>query len=267
MEFIPLWGIFWGTVFCALLCHEIGFRMGCSLPAKGLGGDQNHISALSQATLALLAFLLAFCFGVASDRFNDRRELVIEEANAIGTTYLRADFLEPDVKARVQSSLKEYVAIRQDYIADPKNLKEILDKSDRLEVEIWQEAVKVGTRRDSELISLFVDSLNNMIDLQSRRIAASLYARLPPTVWLALYLLMALSFLSIGYQAGNSTKRGLPATLMMTFALAIVLTMVADLDRATEGFLKASLEPMRDLAIKMGIKVQKNPGRQKAGID
>ncbi len=248
---LPLWAVFLVTIIVSLLAVEIGYRLG-----NKFGKDQQDgtaVSTMVQSILALLAFLLAFTFGIASERFNERREFIINEANSIGTTYLRADFLAPPARKEVQDLLREYVSWRQHPVANAEFLARGLDVAGKLQARIWSVAVANG-RLDlnSDIGALFVESVNETIDLHSSRVAAGIYARVPETVWLALYLLMFLGLSSIGYQSGCARSRSIMTTTILVLSFAIVILLIADLDRPNEGFLQSNLQPMKDLAKKIG---------------
>ncbi len=90
LDYLPLWVIYLLTVGLGLLAEELGFHLGKYWKARHPDEQESHIGAMIAASLGLWAFLLAFLVGIAANRFDARRELVVEEANSIGTTYLRA---------------------------------------------------------------------------------------------------------------------------------------------------------------------------------
>ncbi|HEY9869327.1 MAG TPA: hypothetical protein V6D08_09190 [Candidatus Obscuribacterales bacterium] len=260
IDHIPLWALSIVTVAIVLLAVETGFRLGAFFSSKSKPEHESSVGMMVQATLALLAFLLAFTFGIASDRFNDRRVLIIEEANAIGTTYLRADFLPEANRKVVQNLLREYVDLRVRLQRDPNRLRQALADSNQLQQRLWQQAVTMGRANlDSDVAALFIESLNEMIDLQSKRIAAGLYARIPENIWETLYLMVFLAIAAMGYQAGTAGARNWPITGALALSFAIVMVMIADLDRPMEGVLKASQQPLIDLSNRIG---PPTPGRQ-----
>lgn len=109
LDQIPLWMFFILTIFLAMLCVEGGFSLG----RRNAANEQEAVvSFMVGSMLSLLAFMLAFTFGLAATRFDERRALVVEESNAIGTTYLRTDFIEEPLRTNVRNLLREYVDIR-----------------------------------------------------------------------------------------------------------------------------------------------------------
>jgi hypothetical protein len=100
---------------------------------------------------------------------------------------------------------------------------------------------------DSELRSLFVSSLNEMIDLHQSRVTVGLQYRVPGTVWLAVYILSALSMLAVGYQVGMSGVRRLRGTPVVAAAFSLVILMITDIDRPGEGLMRVSQQPIADV--------------------
>jgi hypothetical protein len=150
---------------------EIGYHLGLR---KKEGETPKGISSMIQATLALLAFLLAFTFGIAADRFNDRRVLVIEDTNAIQTTYMRADLLPDDAKNAIQKILRRYVQVRVGLAHDPKLIWHTRVDSEALHKQLWDETVKVArAHMDQDVMALFVESVNDVIDVHTKRVGST----------------------------------------------------------------------------------------------
>src|ERR1044072_2223445 len=111
LDALPLWGLFIVILLVVLLSVEGGYRLGKYRRSRSEQEKEAPVGAMVGATLGLLAFILAFTFGLAAGRFDTRRQLVLDEANAIGTTYLRAGML-PDRGEQIRNLLREYVAVR-----------------------------------------------------------------------------------------------------------------------------------------------------------
>ena len=198
------------------------------------------------AVLGLLAFILAFTFGMAASRFEARKQLVLEEANAIGTTYLRAGLLPQTQGLEVKRLLREYAEVRLNRQFE--SIQELLKKSEAIHGRLWsQTELLVHEDMDSELRSLFVASLNELIDLHQSRKTVGLQYHIPGTVWFVLYLLSALSMLSVGYQVGMSGLRRLRGTPVLVTSFSLVIVMIADIDRPSEGFVRVGQQPIADV--------------------
>ncbi len=216
-------------------------------------------SATVGATLALLAFTLAFTFAMAASRYDTRKQLVLEEANAIGTTYLRALLLPTLQASEVRELLRRYVDARLEAAAQPGKRSEALARSEQLHELLWRQAVAAGSAQaDSVMTGLFIASLNDVIDLHAKRLAAW-RNRIPPTIWLFLYLTAVLGMASMGYHTGLTGSRRTAAVIFLTLAFSGAMALIADLDRPQQGLIRVSQQAMQDLQASMRADAQLRP--------
>jgi hypothetical protein len=213
--------------------------------------QETPVSAVVGATTALLAFLLAFTFGLAAARFDAKRALLLDEINAIGTAFLRTGLIPEPHGAAVRALLKEYVDIRVELARHPENAKQLIQRSEQLQGLMWPhaEALAEADLRNPDIVSLFVDSLNQMFDLQTKRITVGVFYRMPTVMWIALFALTILSMLEVGYLLGMFERANWLLVLILSLALSTVLLLIADLDRTGGGaaLIKVELQPMFDL--------------------
>lgn len=234
-----------------LLLLFIAFEGGVFLGKKHrLAADQEDkapIGSIVAAALGLLAFLLAFTFGIAAAKFDERRMLVIDEANAIGTTYLRAGYLANPYQTEIKRLLKEYVSIRLEALK-PGKLAEGIKKSEELQDMLWLRAIAIAEKNpDSVVVGLFITSLNEVIDLHTKRVNIGVHFRLPIVIWGILYFVTLLAIGSLGYQIGLFHARYIGLSLLLILTFSSVIVLIADLDRPQEGFLKVSQQSLIDL--------------------
>ncbi len=250
----PIWLLALVTILIVLLSIEGGYRSGLILSRRyGIEND-SPLSVISGAVFGLLAFLLAFTFGILYNRFDARKELVRQEANAIGTTFLRTDFIpEPD-RTRSVNLLKEYLNVRIDVVQtlDLSKMPKAMMETDRLQRQLWKLAV-VNARLDmnSDVASLYVASLNEVIDIHSLRLARGYQARTSPGLWFSLYALLLLSMFLIGYQIAMAGSGRSPASIILAISFTVVFILIAALDRPQEGFFKVSQQPLISLRLTM----------------
>jgi hypothetical protein len=250
---MPLLFLFVFTLVGVFAAIEVGFRLGLRQPLASKEQVEGASNSMIQATLALLAFLLAFTFGIAADRFNDRRVLVIEDTNAIQTAYLRADLLPDDSKNAIQKLLRQYVQVRVGLSENPKLIWQTRTESEKLHKQIWDETTKVArAHMDQDVMALFVESINEVIDVHTQRVSARLYARIPESIWIMMYTIMFFGMMALGYQSGVERARSWMITVSLVLSFAMLTVLIADLDSPTEGLLMASQEPMLDLGKKLG---------------
>ena len=248
LDLVPLWLLFLAIFFLSGLALECGYRLGKWRHEHAAEEKETPVNAMVGSILGLLAFLLAFTFSLAATRFDARRQVVLEEANAIGTTYLRTRLLPEPQRSETAKLLREYVDVRVRGVAEGTVL-EAVTRSEVLQESLWSEAVKASENKDanSVITSLFIQSLNETIDVHAKRVYVGARSRIPVIIWAGLFALALLGMASVGYQAGLSVTRRSPAMLGMVLAFAGVFYLIADLDRGQEGFLTVSQQPLIDL--------------------
>jgi hypothetical protein len=249
---IPVTGVFVVLAVISLVAYEVGFRVGRWWQARTPDEKEGPTGMLVGSLLALMAFLLAVTMGMASDRFDTRRGLVLDEANSIGTTYLRAGFLPEPAATEVRELLREYVPLRINS-ADLDARAANFARSSAIHAQLWAitEALEPA-EGGSETFALFVESLNDTIDLHASRVAAIVYARVPETVLLLLVVGVALTLGMVGYSAGLTRRRSPITAVVLVIILGAVITLVVDLDRPRRGFLTVSQQPLIDLQEQIG---------------
>ncbi|MGH9764410.1 MAG: hypothetical protein ACREDR_19465 [Blastocatellia bacterium] len=243
---IPLWALLLLTVVVGLLSVEIGYRLARYRRKRSEAEKEAPVGGMVGGALGLLAFMLAFTFGLATSRFEERRQIVVAEANAIGTTYLRAAMLPEPMRTQTRDLLRQYVEIRIEGI-NAGNAGLVLSKSDELQDRLWSEAVAATEKDRSPIVGLFVDSLNEVIDLHAKRVMVGLRSRIPGAIWTALYLLAILAMVAMGYHEGLTGSGRSLAVLPLVVAFCIVLILVVDVDRPGEGLVEVSQQTMVDL--------------------
>jgi hypothetical protein len=244
----PLWLVFVVTVGVVLLAVELGFRGGIYRARKSEDERQAPIDPMVGSTLGLLAFVLAFTFGMATSRYDTRKQLVLDDVIAIRTTDLRAQLLPEPHRDAIRALLREYVDVRLGGALTPGKLPQALLRSEELQDQLWTSATSLP---ETPFVAPYVQALIQMIDLHSKRVGAALHNRIPGTIWTALYCMTALAMAITGYRAGIAGKRSMIATLTMVLAFSSVIVLIADLDRPQEGFVKVSQQAMLDLQARL----------------
>jgi protein-S-isoprenylcysteine O-methyltransferase Ste14 len=246
---LPLWGVFGVTVLVVSLSVEGGFRLGRHRGRRPEREEEAPVGSMVGATLGLLAFILAFTFGMAASRFDTRKELVLDEANAIGTTYLRAELLPEPERTQIRNLLREYVDVRLPKgVLTHEKINQAIVRSEELQGQLWSQAVVMSEKTPNSVIAgLFIQSLNEVIDLHSKRVTAALRNRIPGSIWVALYFVAVFAMVAMGYHTGLTGRRSLVANIAIILAFSAVILLIADLDRPGEGVLKVSQQSMLDL--------------------
>lgn len=244
---LPFWCVFLITVALALLSVEAGLWLGKYQAQGSEAAKQVALSDLVRATSGLLVFMLAFTFSLAASRFDARRTAVLDEANAIGTTYLRAGLLPDPYRAETRRLLRQYVEVRLKAVQSGK-IQEAIAPAEDIQARLWAEAEAAGGKNSGSIVAgLFISSLNDVIDLHAKRVMLGLRNRIPTSIWAALFFLEVCALGMMGYHSGLKGVPRLPAILPMALSFSVVLLLIVDLDRPQEGSLKVSQEPLTDL--------------------
>lgn len=198
------------------------------------------------AVLALLGLLLGFTFSLAIERFEARRALVLEDANAIGTAYLRTQLLGEPHRTRLSHLIVEYtdnmVLLAK---APPIQIPPLLAVDDKLLTDIWAAtAAGYDSIRDLAYSSTFVSAINSMIDEDGARRAAR-QAHVPTPVFAVLLIYLIVTAGVLGYVL--STRRGRVPALFLMALVIMSLLLIIDIDRPTTGTLRESQLPMEQL--------------------
>lgn len=247
LDYLPLWALIAVIAAAIFGFIELGFRLGRQRSKSNEAEAAAPLGTIVGSILGLLAFMLAFSFSLAASRFEARRQMVVEEANAIGTTYLRAGVLPEAQATQVRKLLNEYVASRLE-VAQTGDVELALRRADELHFQLWQIAEAAGqAQAESVVVGLFIQALNETIDIHGERVLVGLRSRIPLVLWIALFLLTALSMAGVGYHEAIAKSKRSPATLLLVGGFLTVLTLIVDLDRPLEGFLAVSQEAMVNL--------------------
>jgi hypothetical protein len=245
----PVWLLYLGTVLLLLGGNEIGFRLGRWRRAGMPEGEKTSASTIMGSTLGLLAFMLAFTFGMSSSRFDARRQLVLDEASAVLRAYQRAQLLPEPQRSACSRLMQEYVELRRS-VASRRSLAEIqplVARSEGVQDGLWREAAALADRPSAGL-NLFVQSLSELTDLQVKRVRAAVWNRLPPTIVMTLYGIAVLGLSAMGYGAGLAESRTAIPSVLLILTFSAIITLIVDLERPRQQLFEVSQEPMADAA-------------------
>ncbi len=247
LDDLPLWGLFIATIAVVVLAVEGGYRLGAYRRRRSDQEKEAPVGSIVAATLGLLAFMLAFTFGLAASRFDARRLVVLDESNAIGTAYLRAGLLPEPHRAEIRRLFREYVDVRLEAVQIGKT-DQAVSRSGELHGALWSQATEAAAKDPHSIVcGLFIQSLNEVIDLHSKRVMFGLHNRIPEMVWLALYFIAILAMMALGYQEGMADSRRTLAAVALALTFSAVMLLIADLDRPQEGLFRVSQRAMADL--------------------
>jgi len=255
MEYLDkfsVWAVF-VIIFClALLFAEIGFRIGIWLQNRSSDQRDTRMTGLVVGgMLSLMGFLMAFAIGIAIGHHGERKSMVVTEANAIGTAWLRAGFLDEPGSTSLRQLLRDYVEVRLDAVTDLDKFPAAVARSEQIHSEMWsiiEDNVRQGN--DSEIMATLVESVNEVIDVHSSRLAAAT-KRLPRILGILLISAILVSFLLVGIASSADRKRDVAAIVLFALAFVAVLMIMVDLDRPQQGLITVSQVEMTNLLRQM----------------
>lgn len=254
LETAPLWLIALVLTCAFVLAEELGYRAHRMFKARrdaaqadteGGGGD--GIGYLLSAALALLGLLVAFTFSMSAERYNARRLLVVDEANAIGTTYLRTQLLDEPFKGRLSDRIGSYLKAREAFFAagDDREALALADsRTGELQTQMWSELTAAIRATPTATINpSLLQTYNETFDLASTRRAA-LDARVPLPILRALIIYAVVTAAIMGYSLAPSRRRYFAASATLFFLVALSITLILDLDRPRSGTVTINQDPM-----------------------
>jgi hypothetical protein len=255
IDAIPIWVLFVGTMVVVILAIEVGYRLGHASHRNSDEEKESPVSAIAGAILGLSAFLLAFTFGIVSERHDAKKGLVRDDAIAIRTAWQRSDFLPESDRPEAAALLRKYVDLRvtfalaaQEGSAGLEHVQGFLTEIRQIQDRLWNMAV-VNARKDmnSDVAAMYIDSLNEVNGIHAMRVAVAIQARVPAEIWLVLYVVTILGMVGVGYQTGIAGSKRSKARAVLALSFALVLALIASLDRPGSGIMKVTQQPLIDL--------------------
>jgi hypothetical protein len=260
-------GVLAAVVTVVLLAvSEAGYRLGRTLYLANDEPRRSQIGGMQAAVLGMLGLLMGFTFSMGVERFDERRELVVTEANAIGTTWLRAGLLPAAQAQPVRELLLQYVDLRVAYARErssgPELLQQARQRSAAIQSTLWQHAAAAAAESPDDIRATFIEALNETIDVDAARIAAG-ENRIPAGVWLILLLVASVGCWLSGYGAGAQGVRSYLTALVLPLLLSVVILLIFDLTNERRGFISVDQRPLTDLqqALRSGWGSGEPPGR------
>jgi len=224
-----------------LLCLEAGLRMGLRRRSENKDGAGPGFTALGGAVFALLGLLVAFSFSGAAGRFEAKKHLIVEEATAIETAYLRIDLLPASARLAIREKFPHYVDARlavYDKLPDMQAAAVEMSRAVTLQREIWDLAVAAcqGISTPGTL-QLVISSLNAMIDISTARTAA-LQSHAPGMIFALLAVVSLVCSFMAGFDASGRKTRSWVHSIGFAAVLAIAFYMILDLEYPRVGLIR-----------------------------
>jgi hypothetical protein len=245
-------GIAWlaaiGILLGLIAAREFGYWMYRRKVRGGSPGREDGFTLTS--VLGLLALLVSFTFSMSLSRYDTRRELVVAEANAIGTTSLRVQLLDANARNELNPILHAYVAERIVYGSASSEQEQDASyaRASILQNRFWQAMSRdIEPIRTTPLASLVISATNDMFDLAASRKAARA-AHIPTRVLVVLLIYSMFVAFLVGYEKGHARW----ASTMLFVLLLIAAALILDIDQPVRGAVQVSQQPMLDAQAAMG---------------
>ena len=208
--------------------------------------DRDEFMFVLGGTLTLLGLIIGFTFSMAISRYDQRKDYEEEEANAIGTEYVRADLLPPADAVKVRALLKIYLdqRILQYKTRDGRRLRQIDAQIAQLQTEMWSAVAKPGVGQLSPVTSLAVAGMNDVLNSQGYTQAAW-WNRIPLAAWVLMISISIFCNLLVGYGAHGKSKL---LFLVLPIALSVSLFLIADIDSPRSGLIRVHPQNLESLA-------------------
>jgi hypothetical protein len=226
------------------LSFELGFAVGKRRRQRH-SDEEKNLGPMVTGVLGLLAFILALSFSVATSRFDQRKQNVLLDANAISTAYLRALLVDNAQGERIRALLKEYTELRA-HFADNRHPDTLPGRVQDIQVALWKEVMALNKVTPGPTTAFLASALNEVFDLHEKRINDAVYNRFGLRVWTVIMSIALLGMLMLGIQGGLSGNKSLVGLLPFALALTAMVYLIADLDSPQQGVFTVSQQPMVD---------------------
>jgi hypothetical protein len=228
-----------GLIAGVVAAHELGFWLGSLIHSADEPFDR-QVALVRTSTAALVAFLIGFAFSGAASRFIERLDIIVKEANALGTAYLRADTIAEPERSELKAALKEYTADRVQLLsgANRDQIESLLVRVNGLHERMWRSAIK-GTQGNAPLMAVVLPPINEVIDLHSTHLAMA-RRHLPLPIMAVLLGTAAIGVGLLGFGNGREGRRFSVIDSVYGAVLAVALWMTVDLDYPGIGVIRVN---------------------------
>ena len=238
------------------LVLELGHRVAAYSQIDQAPSRKEQMGTIRDGLFVLVSLLLGFSLSMAAARFVERRSLLVEEAISIGTTYLRAATLPQPYRDHSRQLLREYVDARLELDnvgVDANRFGQALSRSKQLQEELWLDAAAVAQNDRTAITAVYVNSLNETIDLHEKRVAA-FENRIPRPVWL---LIIFTSLIAVFTRGSTLASRFWLTLILVPITVAIVVALIADLDTPGRGLIRLDQRALQRLKADINVEPAK----------
>ncbi|MBA4011460.1 MAG: hypothetical protein C0481_06295 [Phenylobacterium sp.] len=241
-----------------VLAAELGYRLHSRSLSRERGKDESETGEAGSgsgyvlsAALGLMGLLIAFVFSMANDRYVERRQLVLAEANAISTAVLRYQLMPEPHRSELLRTMAQYVKVRlafYDLGADMERVDEAEARAEAMQAKIWREVnAAVRTPQGAPYAMGVMMPTNDMFNLETSRRAA-LEERVPPRALHVLVIFAVVTAAIMGHGLAHGRRRHLVSTCGLFVLVALAISLIIDLDNPRVGSVRVPQTPMENVA-------------------
>lgn len=249
MDFLSIWLVLLLLVLLLFLAFWVGLRLGKFAQVRW-ADQSSDLGLITGASLSFLALLLAFVINYAIGAFNERRLLVVSEANAVGTAFLRTGLLPEPARTESRQLYREYIAMRLEALR-PEKARTAIARSEQIQDQLWALAEELGREDPTPTMSLYLSALNEVIDLHTNRLSAERDFRLPLPILLGLLGVSLLTMVLVGITDSYHEHRNRIALIVLVVILSLAFLLIIELDRSNTSLIRVSQQPLIELQQKM----------------
>jgi hypothetical protein len=243
---LPIWILFICVLVAVFIAMEVGYAVKKRF-TRDKTENEGMVSVVTGAVLGLLGFVLAFTFSLVYTRYETRKELVRQQANAVRRVWLRSELMNPADRSSTIVLLKKFLDVNL-LAAQSRSAGEVnsaVEESESIQHNLWESGVaKAKTNSLSGLSPLYLQSVSDLIDLQSQRLAIGARDRVPSGIWISLGSLLILSMVNVGYFEAIKGGKHSRSNIIMAMAFSLLFVLVSALDDPFHGWFIASQQPL-----------------------
>ena len=249
---IPQWLLAVLFIVAMVAGCEAGYKLG--VRSRAQEKTKALVPTVAGSILALVGLLLSFTMSMSVGRYDVRRRLVVEEANALDTVHLRIQALPASESDELQGLLRRYLEVRlqvSQRALDVEVLRAGREEAERLQSEMWSRAAALAQKDPRSVpAGLLLQALNNAFDLENAR-WISFVAHVPESVIAVNAVMGLVAALLVGYGFGTTGYRHLLSEGLLIFSITVVMAVIVDLDHPHSGVVRVSQQPLVDLGKKL----------------
>jgi hypothetical protein len=250
VSFLQKIGMFMIPFSSVLIPMLLGKYYGLHIRAKSGKLNDSPIGSVVGSALGLLAFMLAFTFQIVDNRYNSRKDHLLEEVTTIRTTYLQAGLIPEPYRSASRKHLIEFTDAHVELSKDLTDAKLAYSnmRNKSFVDSLWRYAEALAVQdRSSEAYSLFISSVSRLIEIHNRRIVITVEYHIPVAILWVLFVVTVFSMFLLGYHLGISGKKNLILAIFLSIVFASVMFLILALDRPGMKIAKLNPAPMISL--------------------